>query len=123
MQTGRAVLDVAVRLIAHAADETAALRLDIQRIGHYQFYATHEGVDVYLLILCDDSLAQVQAESPAESVKSGSVERLTFIYIFIATVVNRTADALALFRRWNRSLQPLAWVATITVDYKMYPDI
>ena len=94
MQTWRTVFDVTIRFIAHAADETTAFRLDIQRIGHYKFHASHEGVDVYLLVLRDDSLAQVQAESPAESVKSGSVERLTFIYIFVAAVVNRTADAM-----------------------------
>ena len=123
MQAGRTVLDITIRLIAHTAYETAALRLDIQRIGHYQFHATHEGVDVYLLILRNDSLAQVQAKPSAESVKSGSVERLTFIYILIAAIVDRTADALAFYGRWNRSLQPLVRIATITVDNKMYPDI
>jgi hypothetical protein len=51
------------------------------------------------------------------------VERLTFIYILVAAIVDRTADALSLFGRWNGSLQPLTWVATITVDNKMYTDI
>ena len=81
--------------ITDTADEAATLYLDIYVSGYKQFDATTEGVDVNLLVLCDDSLTQIHSDAAAEGVKPGTVERLAAIHVLVAAVMNRAADALA----------------------------
>ena len=71
------------RLVTGATDETVALHNHIDVVGNEQFHATQEGVDVYLLVLADNGLSQVQPQAAAEGIQSGTVESLTLIDILI----------------------------------------
>ena len=82
-------------MITDTADETSALHLDIDVSGYKQLDAAAERVDVNLLVLRDDSLAQIHSDAAAESVEAGTMERLTAIHVLVAAGVNRAADALA----------------------------
>ena len=110
-------------MVAYTANETAALDHDVNRLRHNEFYAAAEGVDLYLLILCNRGLAQVQTDASAEGVKAGTVESLTTIDVLIATVVHAAADAFTVFANRQRALQPLVRVATIAVDNKAHAYI
>ena len=79
---------VACGMVADAADEAAALHYDVDMSGHEEFDAAAEGVDVYFLVLCDDSFAQIHADAAAESIKTGTVERLAAIDVFVAAIVD-----------------------------------
>ena len=91
---------------------------------HKMLDAAAEGVDVYLLVLGDDSLAQVHADAAAEGVESGTVEGLATIDVLVAAVVHTTADALTVLAEGQRTLEPLVWVATVTVnnDCRAHPQ-
>ena len=82
-------------MITDTADETSALHLDIDVSGYKQLDTATERVDVNLLVLRDDSLAQIHSDAAAESVEAGTMERLTAIDVLVTAVVNRAADALA----------------------------
>ena len=82
-------------MITDTADEAAALHLDIDVSGYKQLDTAAKRVDVNLLVLRDDSLAQIHADAAAEGVEAGTMERLTAIHVLVAAVVNRAADALA----------------------------
>ena len=110
-------------MIADAADEAAALYYDIDVGGYEELDAAAEGVDVYFLVLVDDSLAQVHADAAAESVETGTVESLTMIDVLIATIVYRTADALAVLADGQWALQPLVWVTTVAIDNEAHTYI
>ena len=94
-------------MIADAADEALAFYIHIDRRRHNEFDAATEGMDVDLLVLGDDGLAQVHSDATAESVETGTVEDLAVIDVFVATVVYRAADAFAVFTDRQRTLQPL----------------
>ena len=74
-------------MITDAADETVAFYHDVDMGGYDEFDATAEGVDVDLLILVDDGLAQIHADATAESVEAGSVEGLAVIDVLVAAIV------------------------------------
>ena len=61
---------------------------------------------------------QIQSDAAAESVETGTVERLATIDVLITAIMHTAADALAVFTNRQRTLQPLIWVATIAVDNK-----
>ena len=110
-------------MIADAADEASAFYINIDRRGHGEFDASAEGVDVDFLVLGNHSLAQVETETAAESIETGTVERLAMIDVLVAAIVHRAADALALLADGQRALQPLVGVATVAVYNKVYANI
>lgn len=77
-----------VSIIAHAANEVAAFHYHIHRFGNEQLYATNEGVDVYLLVFYDFGFPKVKSDTSAESIKACSMERLTLVYVFVATITH-----------------------------------
>ena len=91
-------------MVADIAQETATFDNDIHRLRHIEFYAATEGMNLYLLILTNDGISQVHTDAAAESVKTGTVERLATIDVLIATVVYAAADALAVFTNRQRTL-------------------
>ena len=107
---------VACGMLADAADETPALHFDVDVSGYEELDAAAEGVDVDLLVLGDDGLAQVHADAAAESIESGTVEGLAVIHVLVAAVVNRAADALAVLADGQRALEPLVWIAAVAVN-------
>ena len=115
MDGGGFRIGIARGMIADTANEAAALHSDIDVGGYEEFNAATEGVDVYLLILGNHSLAQVHADAAAEGIKSGTVKRLTAIDILVATVMHATADAFAVLADGQRTLQPLVWISAIAV--------
>ena len=82
-------------MITDTADEAAALHLDIDVSGYKQLDTAAERMNVNLLVLRDDSLAQIHSDAAAEGVETGTVKRLTAIDVLVTAVVNRAADALA----------------------------
>ena len=115
MDGGGFRIGIACGMIADTANEAAALHFDIDVGGYEEVNAATEGVDVYLLILGNHSLAQVHADAAAEGIKSGTVKRLTAIDILVATVMHATADAFAVLADGQRTLQPLVWISAIAV--------
>ena len=91
-------------MITYATDEASAFYLHINRRGHNEFDAPTEGVDVDLLVLGDDGFAKIHADATAESIEAGTVEGLAMIDVLVATIVNRTADTLAVLTDRQRSL-------------------
>ncbi len=77
-------------------------------------------MDVDFLIFSNHGLAQIQSDATAESVEAGTVEGLAMIDVLIATIVDRTADTLAVLTNRQWALQPLVRIATITIDNQMY---
>ena len=110
-------------MIADATDEAAAFHHDVDVGGHEELDAAAEGVDVNLLVLGDDGLAQVHADAAAEGIETGTVERLAAIDVLVTAIVNRTADALAVLADGQRTPEPLVWVATVAVNNQMNTHI
>ena len=110
-------------MITHTTDEAAAFYLHIDRRGHEEFDTTTKGVDVDFLVFSNHGFAQIQSDAAAESIEAGTVEGLTVIDVLVAAVMNRAADALAVFTDGQRTLQPLIRIAAVTVDNKMYTNI
>lgn len=110
-------------MITYATDEASAFYLHINRRGHNEFDAPTEGVDVDLLVLGDDGFAKIHADAAAESIEPGTMERLAMIDVFVAAIVDRAADTLAVLADVQRALQPLIGVATVAVDNQVYADI
>ena len=75
-------------MISDTTDEAAALHLDIDMSGHKQLDAATERMDVDLLIFCDDSLAQIHSDAAAESIETGTMERLAAIDVLVTAVVH-----------------------------------
>ena len=94
MKAASFLVFVSHSMIANATDETAALYLNIYRLGHNELHAATEGVDFYLLVFSNDSLAQVHTDTAKKNVETGSMEYFTPIDVLIATIVCTTADAL-----------------------------
>ena len=115
MDGGGFRIGIACGMIADTANEAAALHFDIDVGGYEEVNAATEGVDVYLLILGNHSLAQVHADAAAEGIETGTVKRLTAIDILVATVMHATADAFAVLADGQRTLQPLVWISAIAV--------
>ena len=86
---------IACGMITDTADETTALHFNVDMGGYVELDATTEGVDVNLLVLCDDSLTQIHSDAAAEGVEAGTVELLAAIHVLVTAVMNRAADALA----------------------------
>ena len=84
-------------MVADTANVVTALDDDIHRLRHIEFYASAEGVNLYLFILSNGSIAQVHPYATTESVKTGTVEWLATIDVFIAAIVHATTDTLAVF--------------------------
>ena len=134
VQTGNIGLDVAIRLVipvqstptrslSHTTDETAALRNDIHRIRYEQFHATHKRMDVYFLILCDNSFAQIHADASTDGIETGTMKRFTSVDVLVAAKIRSATDAFALIGRRYRTTQPLVMVSAIAVEDKMHSDI
>ena len=123
MDGGGFRIGIACGMIADTANEAAALHFDIDVGGYEEFNAATEGVDVYLLILGNHSLAQVHADAAAEGIETGTVERLAAIDVLVTAIVNRTADALAVLADGQRTPEPLVWVATVAVNNQMNTHI
>ena len=104
------------RFITNAANETVAVHHHIDIFGYQQFHAAQESVDVNFLVLADDSVAQIQAQTAAKGVKPCSMESLTFIYVLVSAKPHKAADAFAVFTQRQGALQPLRRVLLITVD-------
>ena len=88
MDGGSFRVGVMFGMIANAANEAAAFYYDIDVDGHEKLDATAESVDVYLLVLGDDGIAQVHANAAAEGIEAGTVERLAMIDVLVAAVVD-----------------------------------
>ncbi len=87
MDGGGFRIGIACGMIADTANKAAAFYDNVDMGGHEEFDATTEGVDIYLLILSNHSLAQVHTDATAEGIKTGTMERLTAIDILVATIV------------------------------------
>ena len=74
-------------MIAYTANETLAFHLNIDRCGHVELNATTKGVDIYLFVLRNYGLTQVQSDATAESIEPGTVERFAMIDILVAAIV------------------------------------
>ena len=103
-------------MVADTANKTTALDDNVHRLRYKEFHAATEGMDLYLLIFCNSGISQIHTDTATESVKTGTVEWLTTIDVLIAAVAHAAADALAVFTNRQRTLEPLVWVAAITVD-------
>ena len=102
------ILVGAVRcLVANAAYKTVALDNDVDIVGDIQFNTSNKRTDIYLLVLTDDSLAQVQTYATEESIETGTVERFATISISIGTEARSATNAFALLANWNGTLEPL----------------
>ena len=108
--------------VAHAANETAAFRLDVHICRNQQFHSTGEGVDVNFLIFGDKGLAQIESNASEKGVESRTMERFTFINVFVAAKSHGTTDALAILTLRNGPLQPLVGVAPVTADDEPHTD-
>ena len=115
MDGGGFRIGIACGMIADTANEAAALHFNVDVGGYVEFDATTEGVDIYLLILSNHSLAQVHADATAEGIETGTMERLTTIDVLVATILHATADAFAVLADGQRTLQPLVWISAIAV--------
>ena len=80
-------------MVADTAYKTATFDDDVHRLRHDEFYAATEGMDFDLLILSDGGISQVHTNASAKSVKTCTMEWLTTIDVFIATVMYAAADA------------------------------
>ena len=96
-------LDTLFCLIANATNEIPTFHRDIHRIGYKEFHATHESVDFNLFVFRNGRFPQVKTNTSAKDIQTGTMKRFTSIYIFVATITNTTADALAFFGRWYGS--------------------
>ena len=103
-------------MVADTANEVTTLDYDVHRLRYKEFYAAEESVDLYLFILCNSGISQIHTDTATKSVETGTVEWLATIDVLIATIVHAAADALAVFTNRQRTLEPLVWVAAITVD-------
>ena len=109
--------------IANTTNEAAAFYYDVDMGGHEEFNAAAEGVDINLLVLGDDGLAQVHADTAAEGIKTGTVEGLAAIHVLVATVVHRATDALAVLADGQWALEPLVGVATVAVNDQIHTHV
>ncbi len=110
-------------VVAHTANETAALHNDIHIRRDKQLYAAQKGVDVNLLILRYDRFAQVHTDATAEGIEAGTTERLAMKYVLVATISGYTDDALPVISDGQRTLQPLVGVVLVTADDELYTYI
>ena len=107
-------------MIADATDEALAFHFYVDRRGHEEFDTATEGMDVDFLIFSNHGLAQIQSDATAESIEPSTVEGLAMIDVLVATIVNRTADTLAVLTNRQWAPQPLVGIATVAVDNQMY---
>ena len=91
-------------MIAYTTDKALAFYLYVDRRGHEEFDASQKGVDVDFLILSNHSFAQIQSDAATEGIEAGTVEGLAMIDVLVTTIVNRTADTLAVLTDRQRSL-------------------
>lgn len=110
-------------LVSHTADEAVTLHLDIDIGRNQQFHTAQVGVDVYLLILADCSLAQIQTQTATEGIQAGAVERFAPIGVLIGTKTNSATDALAVLSLRHWPLKPLRRVVAVTVNDEFCTDI
>ena len=119
MEGGGFRVGVMCGMVADAADEAAALHYDVDMSGHEEFDAAAEGVDVYFLVLCDDSFAQIHADAAAEGIEAGTVEGFAAIDVLVAAIVHGAADAFAVLADGQQALEPLVRVSAVAVDNQM----
>ena len=55
-------------MVADTTNEAAALYYDVHCLRYKEFHAAAEGMDLYLLILCNGSIPQVQTDTATESI-------------------------------------------------------
>ena len=91
-------------MVADTANKTTALDDDVHSLRYNKFHTATEGMDLYLLILCNSGISQIHTDTATKSIETGSVEHLATIDILITAVVNTTADALAVFTNRQRTL-------------------
>ena len=75
-------------MVAYPTDEATAFNDDVDMGGHKELDAATESVDVYLLVLGNDGLAQIHSDAAAEGIEAGTVERFAAIDILVAAIVN-----------------------------------
>ena len=114
---------IASRLIADATDKTVALDNHVDRGGDKQLHSPQKRVYVYLLVLADDSLSEVNAEPAAEGVETGTMESFTPIDILIGTQTHGTAEALTALALRHGALKPLRRIVIETVDNEFHTDV
>jgi len=95
-------------IVTDTAYETAAFHYHIDILGNIQLHSADEIGDFNLLILSDDSLAEVQQNSSAMGSEESSAEHLAVIHIFVAAELGVAYDALSVFVDRDGTLQPLA---------------
>ena len=123
MKAGDVGLWISVCLIPHTTNEASALDHYVHCGRNIKLHAAQEGVDVDLLVLGDDSLAQIHADAAAEGIQPGSLERLSLIHIFVGTEVNRTVDAFSLVTDRQGASKPLVTVTHKTFEQQFYAYI
>ena len=110
-------------VITDATYEAAALHYDVDVGGYKELDAAAEGVDVDFFVLSNDGLTQVHADAAAEGIETGTVEGLAAIDVLVAAVVNRAADAFAVFTNGQRALEPLVGVTAVAVDNQIHTHV
>ena len=103
-------------MVADTANKTTALDDNVHRLRYKEFHAATEGMDLYLLIFCNSGISQIHTDTATESVETCTVERLATIDVLVTAVMYAATDAFAVFTNRQRTLEPLVWVAAITVD-------
>ena len=94
-------------LVTNATYKAVTLDNHVDIVRDKQFHSTEECVDIYLLVLIDGSISQVQTQTAAEGIQSGTMERLTLIDVLIGTETCCTIDAFAILTLRNGALEPL----------------
>ena len=103
-------------MVADTANKTTALDDNVHSLRYNKFHPATEGMDLYLLILCNSGISQIHTDTATKSVETCTVERLATIDVLVTAVMYAATDALAVFTNRQRTLEPLVWVAAITVD-------
>lgn len=107
MQTMGIGVYTAACIVTHTPYETAALHYHIYIFGDIQFHSADEIGDFNLLVLSDDSFAEVQQNSSAMGSEESSAEHFAVIHILVATELGVAYDALPVFVDRDGTLQPL----------------
>ncbi len=116
------VIYAATCLVAHTTYETAAFHYNIDIFWYKQLHSTDEIANLYLFVLGDDSLAEVQQNSTAMGSEESSAEHLAVIHIFVATELGIAYDALAVFIDWDWTLQPLLAPVFVSSEKDIEPQ-
>ena len=109
--------------VTDPANKTVAIHYHVDILGDQQFHATEERVDINFLVLVNDGIAEIQAQSATKGIEPRTVESFTFISVLVTTESHIAADALAVFTQRQGALEPLRRIFLITVDNKFTANI